>query len=110
MKTTPLRDTVEIDYRKAIKIDAYTGRWQAALRPAAPAVGTLVTAPGGADAREYDDFPRSLPAAGLETEYLRPGRARGSETYRVVVDAEKAREAARRLADEERALRAEYDV
>ena len=52
-----------------IEIDLYTGRWQEALRPTAPPIGTLVYWPESHDARERDDFKRCLRKAGLDLEW-----------------------------------------
>lgn len=58
-----------------IKIDGYTGEWQAALRPVPPRVGShvwlLQPNAGTADGREWDGFSRVLKKHGLELEYLR---------------------------------------
>ena len=63
-----------------IKIDAYTGVWQAALRPAAPKGGKKIIIRDYADARELFEFKDCLRIAGLRTNYTSIG-----DKYEVVL-------------------------
>ena len=52
-------------------IEAYTGNWQAELRPSAPRAGELVRIALEPDAREWDDFRRVLRSEGLDLRWER---------------------------------------
>lgn len=69
----------------AIKLDHYTGAWQAAMRPTAPRKGTHVLLPETdmVDGREWSDFTSLLRRNGLGLEFLRAKNSKWN-VYEVV--------------------------
>jgi hypothetical protein len=68
-----------------IRIDTYTAHWDAAMRPAAPEIGTLVLwAWEPADGREVAAFERCLEAAGRTVRFVDPADESGFDLYEVV--------------------------
>ena len=69
---------------KPLTIDTYTAAWDAAMRPTAPRVGSMVRISTEPDGREMDGFSRVLDAAGMDIEWRRWMPRLRMDVHRVV--------------------------
>ena len=56
-----------------LTIDAYTGNWQAAMKPTAPEIGAEILIAYHGDVRELYDMERCLTSAGRRMRYTGTG-------------------------------------